>query len=366
MHDVGELGDSGLQLRRGARGIALRPQHRSQAEVGRGVLRIGVQVPPVLIQGFGIFAGRLAILLQGTHDIAQIVMRQGKVRLELDGVLVFPDRAVDVAFVVQLHGDIVVARGNLRIGPDGLGVFAHRALVIALCAGQDAQIEVGTGQTRVERQGLLGGRPRGEIIAAVVEDAAFQIVEPGDVLVGFGPMLDHRVGQRQRAGGIAVAHRGRGEIGLNNFQDLGRGARQKFVRLFQIAGRAGVDLVAVQPQPQPQLIAEAGELPGDRAAARAAQHGPYRRHDGVERYADGRNDDVRQFALQRDLRVLHGGVDGRGEFVDRIAHVLAGNLGRVASVFELLRHRQRLDHGHMFGEAANNHPQNKDDDDRPR
>ena len=74
------------------------------------------------------------------------------------------------------------------------------------------------------------------------------------------------------------------------------------------AGRAGVDLLAVEPQAQRELTLYQNELAGDAAPSVAVQKAADRGNDAVDRYADRRHDDIRGFAPQRNLKSARWGI----------------------------------------------------------
>ena len=320
----------------------------------------------VFVDRGGKLDGRLAIPVERAQQAAEIAMHQGVIGVELDGLRIFRHGAVGIATKLQSDAHIVMADRVARVDLERNDVLLPGGFAVPLLGVDEGYAAMRCGQVGIERQRLGEGGSGGEEIATVVEDAALESVQPRHVLVGLRAMLDHRIGQRQRTHRIGAAHAGGGEIGLDVLEDFGRGRGEQIVRLLQVAGAAGIDFMAVEPQPQPELFAEARELAGDRAAARAAQQRTQRGLDGVQRNADARHHDVRQFALQRDLGILHRGVHGRGKFVDGVAQPLAGNFRRVAALLQFARHRQRLDHRDMRGESLDQNGNDGDDGDRHR
>ena len=94
--------------------------------------------------------------LQG---VAEVVVGQGVVGLEPDGLAVVGDRLVVLALALQGDAEVVVGLGEVGLQPDGLAVGGDRLVVLALALQGVAEVVVGTGRRRASA-GWPRGRPR--------------------------------------------------------------------------------------------------------------------------------------------------------------------------------------------------------------
>jgi hypothetical protein len=99
--------------------------------------------------------------LQRTFHVAFVVARGapaderlGKVRLDPDSLVVFPQRALNVTFGAACNATADERLGKVRLEPDSLVVIPQRALNITFGAACNGPIVVG-GKVRLSRMASL-------------------------------------------------------------------------------------------------------------------------------------------------------------------------------------------------------------------
>ena len=90
------------------------------------------------------------------------------IRVELDGLIVVRDGAIEVLLEIVGYAAVVEGQGEIRVEPDGLVVVCNGAVGRAHGTVRNAPIVVSIGVIRVEQDGLVEVRDSAVTVTLVV------------------------------------------------------------------------------------------------------------------------------------------------------------------------------------------------------